>query len=146
MLPIRRIVALATGLLALLLAGCGSGETYRTEQDATEVEAPLPPASHFQLADVPVPAALSFDRANSVINESPQRRDANLVYKGRAHVERVTNFFRDQLPAIGWKLERSQVVGTRSLLTFTKGKAPERCEIIVERTGMGSVRVTVDLN
>ncbi|MHC4916485.1 MAG: hypothetical protein ACYTGB_13435 [Planctomycetota bacterium] len=141
----RQIAGPALAAL-LLLAGCNGGETYRTEQDATEVEAPLPSASHYQLEDVPVPAVLSFDRANSIINESPDRRDANLIYKGRAHVERVTNFFRDRMPLIGWKLERSQVVGTRALLTFTKGKLPERCEITVERTGMGSVRVTVDLN
>ena len=137
----------AAAALAALLAGCvGSGERYETEAHANRVEAPLAPATHFQLADIPVPALLSYDRANSVITETPGERSASLVYRGRVHAERVATFFRDHLPAIGWKLTAYQRPGERHLLNFVKGPRSERCRITIEPAGIGTVRAVVDLN
>jgi hypothetical protein len=118
-------VALVLAPLALLAAtaGCTSGERYETEEHASRVEAPLAPASHFQLVDVPVPAVLSYDRNDSIISETPEGRSASLVYRGRSHPERVANFFRDQMPAIRWELKKSQVAGSRHLLLFARNAA-----------------------
>lgn len=112
------------------------------------VEAPLAPASHFQLHDVPVPAEISYSRANSFISETPRGRSASLVYNGRVHPERAANFFRDQLsaPAIGWKLKDSRMAGSRYVMIFTKGKAPEYCVVSIERRPFGMLRVTVDVH
>jgi hypothetical protein len=139
--------ALIAACLATLLAGCvGGGERYETEAHADRVEAPLAPATHFQLADIPVPAQLSYDRANSIITETPGDRGASLVYHGRVHAERVATFFRDQMPAIGWKMTSYQRPGERHLLNFVKGPRPERCRISIEPNGVGSVRAVIDLN
>lgn len=133
--------------LLLASAGCGGGERYQTEEQADKVEAPLAPASHFQLPDVPVPADLRYDRGNSFISEDRSERSASLLYNGRLHVERVANFFRDHMQAApGWKLQKSRSAGSRYIMIFTKGQRPERCRISIERRSMGKVRVIVDVD
>ncbi len=141
----RRNGAMLTALI-LVVAGCTGGERYSTEEHANKVEAPLLPATHFQVVDIPVPAVFRFERKNSVISTSTDGRSANLVYKGRAHIERVANFYSDHMPGRGWKHQKTQVVGSRYILEFIKGKKPERCQVTIEKGAMGSVRTTVDLN
>jgi hypothetical protein len=146
MRSIPPILAAGSLLGALALCGCTGGERYATEEQAKAVQAPLATATHFQVSDIPVPAIFSFDRNNSVISTSNKERSANLVYKGRAHIERVANFYRDMMPLQAWEHKRTQVVGSRYILEFVKGKVQERCSVTIERGGVGGVRVVVDLN
>jgi hypothetical protein len=130
---------------ALCLCGCGGGERYITEEQANKVEAPLAPASHFQLPDIPVPALLSFDRRKSLISEKPQARSASLHYRGRVHIDRVVNFFRDHMRGTpGWKLQDDRMRGSRHVLEFIKGR--ERATVTIEKGGISGVRVIVDVN
>ena len=131
--------------LALLLGASGCGERYVTEEQASKVEAPLAPATLFQLQDVPVPAILSYDRGISLKAQDASGRIAGLVYGGRVHPERAANFFVEQMPKAGWKPRTSQMAGSRRhIMIFTKGK--EYCVISVERRAMGTVRVTIDVH
>ncbi len=136
---------LATGSL-VALCGCGSGERYVDEKAASKVEAPLPASTHFQVIDIPVPAPFKFDRKRSIISKKPEGRQATLIYRGRAHIERVAKFYREHLaaPTPGWKLDDDQMRGTRYVLIFTKSK--ERCRVTIEPGSMGNVQVTVDIN
>jgi len=137
----------APGIVLMLAAfGCSGGERYADEKSANQVEAPLAAATHFQVIDVPVPAIFKYDRKRSSIYKKEAGRQASLVYKGRAHIERVANFYRDHMaaPTPGWKLTDDQMRGVRYVLIFTKGK--ERCMVTILPGAMGTVQVTVDIN
>ncbi len=137
--------ALSLGLL-LLACGCAGGERYADEKSANKVEAPLAAATHFQVIDIPAPALFKYDRKRSSIYKKEDGRQASLVYKGRAHIERVANFYRDHMaaPTPGWKLTDDQMRGVRYVLIFTKAK--ERCRVTILPGAMGTVQVTVDIN
>ena len=130
----------------IALAGCNGGERYVTEEQAEKVEAPLVPATHFQMVDIPVPAIIRYDRRNSTILETGRELTASLVYTGRVHSERLATFFREHMPERGWNMKKSQVVGNRYLLYFTKGNTADKCRITIDRGSLGTVKVTVDVN
>lgn len=142
----RRNGAVLGALLLAAVWGCTGGERYATEEQASKVQTPLTVAMHSQLVDIPVPGVFRFDRNNSMISTSTSERSASLVYTGRAHIERVSNFYSDQMPQRGWTHKKTQVAGSRCILKFVKGKLPERCQVTIEKGTTGTVRVTVDVN
>ena len=141
------ICAAACTVGLLLLSGCettrqGSSRSYDgattggqwagTNTEGGEeglTVAALPPPELKEFPDLAVPGGFAFDATRSYTNITTKYRIAHFVYEGKLSVGETVNFYRDQMPVNGWKLEN--VMGPDSkTLDLTKEEGQEnRCRI-----------------
>ena len=125
----------ATGfvvLTTLLLAGCGVSEPYRVVETQ----------SGNQYDDIPVPAGFEYDSKSwDYVGFPPPSpvamRSCELIYWGDRTVQRLADWYMEQMPLAGWQHVRTDEVGTVHM-HFQKGI--EKAEIILNR------RVAADRN
>jgi hypothetical protein len=106
-------------ILALALTGC-----------ATSRE--LKPQKLLKLYDVPVPAGLKALPGDSYSFENVNVRTAVLKYQGRADLDQVVNFYKEQMPAYNWNLINTIEYGQR-LLNFELES--ETCIVTIQTAG-----------
>ena len=95
-------------LAGVFLAGCGDGQE--------EAVARLNPRGVPFLTGVPVPTGFQLVDRNTEDYESGGRRWARHCYRGHAELVAVRNFYREQMPLMGWNLISDQnVKGTLSI-------------------------------
>ncbi|MFA4888845.1 MAG: hypothetical protein WC628_04645 [Candidatus Omnitrophota bacterium] len=75
----------------------------------------LEPASILKFADVPVPAGFKLMPQESYSFESAGVRVGVLRYEGKANVDLVENFFKEQMPMYSWNLLNVIEYGERML-------------------------------
>ncbi len=104
----------------------------------------LEPQSVLKLADVPIPAGLNPLPQKSYFFENSGVRVAVLKYQGRANIEQVVTFFKEQMPSYNWSLVNIVEYGQR-LLNFEREN--EACIITVQIAGLWNedALVTVSL-
>lgn len=107
--------------LAATLTGCSTTPGSRLEPQAT-----------LKLSDIPIPAGLKPLPQKSYSFENAGTRVAVLKYQGRANIEQVINFYKEQMPAYNWNLINIIEYGQR-LLNFEREN--ETCIITVETAG-----------
>jgi hypothetical protein len=119
--------------LAATLTGCSTTPGSRLEPQAT-----------LKLSDIPIPAGLKPLPQKSYSFENAGTRVAVLKYQGRANIEQVINFYKEQMPAYNWNLINIIEYGQR-LLNFEREN--ETCIITVETAGFWNedALVTVSL-
>jgi len=91
------------------------------------------PKPRFQ--EVPVPEKAKEDLDRSYVYESKDLQIGRMVYDIRADVNQVANFYLENCPAAGWRLESVNEASGGVRILFTKpGK---RLEVSVETVGLG---------
>jgi len=150
----RAMVSVVT--LSMIFCGCNSMPWDRGRNDEAPlelledeemlVEAPAPPVEGLPLSmqrrfeDIPLPQRLEEDAERTYVYETSSVQIGRMVYTSRAEVNELSQFFIEQLPGSGWKLESVlQAEGTH--LVFRKpGK---RLEISIRTQGLARAQLLV---
>ena len=113
-----------------------------SKKDVPSKEAALlEPQSILKFSDIPAPSSFKFLAEESYTFESAGVRVGVLKYQGRADVERVVNFYKDQMPLYNWNLLNAVEYGQR-LLNFDREQ--ETCIINLSSKGR-NITITVSL-
>ena len=114
-------LCLSCFLLTTTLMGCASISGNRLE-----------PQAILKFSDVPIPAGLKPLPQVSYSFENAGVRVAVLKYQGKANVDQVMNFYKEQMPLYNWNLINIIEYGQR-LLNFEREN--ETCIITVQVAG-----------
>jgi hypothetical protein len=87
------------------------------------------PAVNPRLPDVPVPADFVFDADRSKERRARGFRFVEHHYKGDATVRQVTNFYREIMPRVGWKMIEENFIAGRQRMLFEKGN--DSCHVSI---------------
>jgi len=122
-----------------------TSEWGTTEQgDATLMATAAQPPELKEFPDLVLPEGFVFLAKRSYTGISEKYRIAHLVYEGKQGVSEVVNFYRDQMPISGWKLE--YVMGMENkTLDFVKEEGQDnRCRVQVI-SGSRKTEVVLDI-
>lgn len=122
----------------LALAGC-AGISKRDK--GTGSPALLEPQGTLKFSDVPVPVGFKFLAQDSYSFESAGVRVGVLKYQGKSNVDRVLNFYKEQMPMYNWNLLNVVEYGER-LLNFDR--QAETCIITLSCRG-NNITMTISL-
>jgi len=114
-------------LFACILAieGCASA----AKKDNPPINAALvEPQSSTRFSDIPVPAKFKLLSKNSYTFESGSMRVAVLRYKGWTSVDKIVNFYKEQMLMNGWSLMNIVEYGDH-LLNFDREQ--ETCTVLL---------------
>jgi len=114
--------AFLAGMVVVLLIvgvyGCKNLFSYRTVRDR-EPEVKQPIATSYRFEDVPLPPGMTLNRKESFLYETRATKTGLLIYEGRGEMEKVSNFFKQQMPKYQWRLV-SNFELHNVMLTFIK--------------------------
>ena len=127
---IARLIRPAIGLpvlaglaiLGVLVLALGCGEKRETAATAA-------PSINPRLPDVPVPAGFKFKSDQSRDRTVGQFRFVEHHYEGNVSVRQVSDFYRRNMPVLGWTTLEENFVSGRQRLLFEKGN--DTCHISV---------------
>ncbi len=125
----RVLVLLLCGSMVLLLGSCAGTST---KGDLPKGQALLEPQAMLKFSDIPIPVGFKLLSEGSYSFESGGIRVGMLKYQGKANVEQVINFYKDQMPLYNWNLLNAIEYGER-LLNFERQQ--ETCIITVLSKG-----------
>jgi hypothetical protein len=101
--------------------GCSTAPASRLESQAI-----------LKLSDVPIPAGLKALPKQSYSFDNGGMRVAVLKYQGKANIDQVINFYKEQMPSYNWNLINIVEYGQR-LLNFEREN--ESCIITIQVAG-----------
>jgi len=101
----------------------------------------LEPQSTLKFNDIPAPAGFKFLSEESYSFESAGVRVGVLKYRGKADIEQVVVFYKDQMPLYNWNLLNTVEYGER-LLNFDRDQ--ETCIVSLLPNGR-TITVTISL-
>ncbi|MDI7260510.1 MAG: hypothetical protein QME90_11395 [Thermodesulfobacteriota bacterium] len=107
-------------ILVLVTGGFGCGDlfSFRTIRER-EPEAEKPIVTSYRFEDIPLPPGMNLNRKESFVYETRATRTGLLVYEGKGEMERLANFFKEQMPNHQWRLV-SNFELHNVMLTFIK--------------------------
>jgi hypothetical protein len=105
-------------LLMVGIYGCNNLFSYRTVRDR-EPEVKQPIATSYRFEDIPLPPGMTLNRKESFLYETRATKTGLLIYEGRGEMEKVSNFFKQQMPKYQWRLV-SNFELHNVMLTFIK--------------------------
>lgn len=123
-----------------VIALCGCAGVAKKDAPSKE-ESSLEPQSLLKFNDIPAPSGFKFLAEESYTFESQGVRVGVLKYQGRADVERVVNFYKNQMPLYNWNLLNAVEYGER-LLNFEREQ--ETCIINLSSKGK-NITITLSL-
>jgi hypothetical protein len=83
--------------------GCGGLFSFRTIRER-EPEKKQPIATSYRFEDIPLPPGMNLNRKESFVYETKATRTGLLVYEGKGEMERLANFFKEQMSNHQWRL------------------------------------------
>jgi hypothetical protein len=105
-------------VLALGLYGCTDLFSYRTTRErGSEVQQPI--STSYRFEDIPLPPEMALNRKESFIYETGTTKTGLLIYEGKGEMEKLANFFKQQMPNYQWRLV-SNFELHNVMLTFIK--------------------------
>ncbi|MCX8116461.1 MAG: hypothetical protein N3G78_00840 [Desulfobacterota bacterium] len=104
--------------LFLGLFGCGDLYSYRMRQEREPEKQPAL-ATSYRFDDIPLPPGMTLSRKESFVYETRATRTGLLVYEGKGEMERLANFFKEQMPNYQWRMV-SNFEFHNVMLTFIK--------------------------
>ncbi|MFH1442030.1 MAG: hypothetical protein ABIH18_08340 [Candidatus Omnitrophota bacterium] len=116
-------------IFCFLICGCASSSK---KQANTVNSALLEPQGVLKFSDIPIPVGFKAVPRDSYSFESSGIRVGILKYQGKANIEQVVNFYREQMPMYDWNLLNIVEYGNR-LLNFDRNL--ETCIISLEPKG-----------
>jgi hypothetical protein len=108
-------------LLTTALSGCSTASNSRIE-----------PQAILKFSDIPIPAGLKPLPQTSYSFKNAGVRVAVLKYQGKANIDQLINFFKEQMPMYNWNLINIIEYGQR-LLNFERDN--ETCIITIQVAG-----------
>jgi len=108
-------------LLTTALTGCSTTSNSRIEPQAV-----------LKFTDVPIPVGLKPLSAASYSFESSGVRVGVLKYQGKANIDQIINFYKEQMPMYNWNLINIVEYGQR-LMNFEREN--ETCIITLQPAG-----------
>jgi hypothetical protein len=134
----KTLVLVFSCFLVLVFLGCaGVSKKY----DLSKTSSLLEPSAILKFNDVPVPAGFKLLSQDSYFFETSGVRVGVLRYNGKANVDQVVNFYKEQMPMYNWNLLNVIEYGDR-LLNFEREN--ETCIISLLSRG-NSINITVSL-
>jgi len=132
----------ACGWLAFVLLGAGlpggCGDSKGTSI------ARLTPRGVPYLEGVPVPGGFTLVTEEVLDRESGGMRMASHKYRGRADLHAVRNFYREQMPLMGWNRVSDQNV--KGIITIRFEKQEEDCTVEIQSAGgLNQTEITVEV-
>jgi len=119
-------------LLTTALTGCSTTSNSRIE-----------PQAILKFSDVPIPVGLKSLPSASYSFESSGVRVGVLKYQGKANIDQIINFYKEQMPMYNWNLINIIEYGQR-LMNFEREN--ETCIITIQPTGFWDEDVLVTLS
>ena len=113
------IAILVIGLLGysvIMLCGCAR---FARKDTIPGNKSLLEPEAMLKFSDIPIPEGFKLLAEDSYTFESAGVRVGILEYQGKAKVEQVVNFYKDQMPLYNWNLLNVIEYGER-LLNFER--------------------------
>ncbi len=98
--------------------GCGDLFSFRTIRER-EPEKKQPIATSYRFEDIPLPPGMNLNRKESFVYETKETRTGLLVYEGKGEMEKLANFFKEQMVNYKWRLV-SNFELHNVMLTFIK--------------------------
>lgn len=98
-MKIKLNLILLTGIL--ILAGCATSHQKNNPSVNPQI---LEPQAMLKFSDVPVPVGFKMILRESYSFQSGGVRVGLLKYQGKANVDQVINFYKDQMPMYNWNL------------------------------------------
>jgi hypothetical protein len=124
--------------IILLLCSCAGA----SKRDALpKSESLLEPQAILKFSDIPTPVGFKLLAGDSYTFESAGVRVGIIKYRGKADVEQVVNFYKDQMPLYNWNLLNVIEYGER-LLNFEREQ--ETCIVRLLAKGK-NITVTIAL-
>jgi hypothetical protein len=111
----KRAVAFLILLSVFIISGCALMEKKQKPESAGLLE----PQTASRFSDLPLPAGFKLMGESSYAFESSGVRVAAMQYQGKADVEQVLNFYKEQMPMYNWNLLNVVQYGSR-LLNFDR--------------------------
>ena len=105
-------------LLMVGVYGCKNLFPYRSVQDR-KPEAKQLIATSYRFEDIPLPQGMTLNRKESFLYETRAIKTGLLIYEGRGEMEKLSNFFKQQMPKYQWRLV-SNFELHNIMLTFIK--------------------------
>lgn len=124
-MPLKEYIAVI--IIAMLVAGCATAGLKRSE--SAEPPKALDVAMALKFEDVPVPAGFRTLTNESFTFQNDVLRVGILKYSGRADVEQVVNFYKDQMPLYNWRFLNLLEYGRR-ILNFDR--EDQTCIVVIE--------------
>ncbi len=87
-----------------------------TEQKPESTQAVL---TSYHFDDVPLPPGMTLNRKESFLYETTATKAGLLIYEGKGEMEKLSNFFKQEMPKNGWRLV-SNFELYNVMLTFIK--------------------------
>lgn len=123
-----------------VLCGCATTQSENFSEEPVTQETPdayaattLPVTEKLRFSDVPVPAGFKLDQNKSFVFQTEDTRVALLKYTGRAKLQDLVEFFKEQLLLYNWELLNIVEYG-KSVLNFERGR--QSCIITIDSQGM----------
>ena len=126
-------------ILLCFLAGCATTKDRSSsefEQGEAYATTTLAVSAKLRFSDLPVPAGFKLIKDKSFVFQTEQTRVALLKYSGRAKLEDLVEFYREQMLLYNWQLLNVVEYG-RSVLNFER--AEQSCIVTMEATGMKQI-------
>jgi len=95
-----------TGFVLIVTIGIyGCADLYPSRsisEKESGIRKPIPTSYRFE--DIPLPSGMSLNRRESFIYETKATKAGLLVYEGRTEMEKLANFFKQQMPNHQWRM------------------------------------------
>jgi len=96
----------------------------------------LEPQTLLKFSDVPIPVGFQIIQGETYIFESAGVRVGVLKYRGKANIEQITAFYKEQMPMYNWHLLNMVEYGDR-LLNFDRDA--ETCIVNLSPRGSATI-------
>lgn len=134
----RKLVSLVMASFLIVLAGCAMD--MQSEKNTINT-ALLEPQVNLKVSDAPVPAGFKLIPQESYSFEAAGVRVSLLKYQGKANIDQVVSFYREQMAMYNWNLLNVVEYGQR-LLNFDR--ETETCIVSLTQKG-SSVIITISI-
>ena len=90
-------------ILGLGIHACSNLDFSRTLPEREPGVRPSTPTS-YQFGDIPLPPGMTLIRRESFVYETKATKAGLLVYEGKGEMEKLANFFKQQMPNYQWRM------------------------------------------
>lgn len=104
----------------------------------------LEPQSQLRFVDIPAPRGFKFMAQASYFFENYGMRAAVLKYKGRATLDQVVNFYKEQMLLNNWNLLNIVEYGDR-IMTFDRENEICTITLVPKAIGWNNIVVTISV-
>jgi hypothetical protein len=137
--------AIWIGVILILIIGgaygCSSLSSSRMVRER-EPETRQPLSTSYRFEDIPLPPGMTLNRKESFIYETRTTKAGLLIYEGKGEMEKLANFFKQQMPNYQWRLVSNFELHS-VMLTFIKEGWSSVIYILSQQDEMKRIEIRV---